>query len=54
MISYLCDTLWSINDRLGGGKGIDMPALGTEWLDDILDMASEEARTIAQPPPTVI
>lgn len=35
--------LTSINDRLGGGPGEDIPSLGPEWMDDLFDVMESEA-----------
>ena len=40
--------LWSINERLGGKKGLDFPEPGLDWMDDIINMADEEAKLIKQ------
>jgi hypothetical protein len=28
--------LWSINDRLGGGAGVELPRLSDDWVDDLV------------------
>lgn len=35
--------LWSINERMAGREGLDLDPLGTEWLDDLMDIAAVEA-----------
>lgn len=35
--------LWSINERLAGRYGADLPPLGPEWLDDLLVIAQATA-----------
>ena len=45
-MSYQCDALWSINERLAGRPGMDFPRLGILWLDDMLTMAEREAEAI--------
>ena len=36
--------LCSINDRLGGNPGMDLPPLSSEWLTDLLLVNDQEAK----------
>lgn len=35
--------LWSINERLGGNAGLNIPQLSTDWIDDLIDMVDLES-----------
>ena len=34
--------LWSINEKLSGREGIDLPPPDGAWLDDLIPLAREE------------
>lgn len=40
------ELLWSINERLGGNAGLDIPRPTVDWMDDMLSMAQDEASDI--------
>ena len=46
MISYQCDLLWSINERLGGNPGLSFERLSHDWIDDMVDLAKLELDAI--------
>jgi len=35
--------LWSINERLNGKQGVDLPEPNFNWLDDVIHLAIIEA-----------
>lgn len=42
-IGYVQLALWSINERLGGKSGQDLPLPSLEYLDDIVAIMESEA-----------
>jgi hypothetical protein len=42
----MADAQWSINERLGGNAGLDMPRLGLSYLEDWIHVANAEADDI--------
>lgn len=47
--------MWSINERMAGREGMDLPSPTLEWLDDLvavllLDKEREEEEEDAAPP----
>jgi hypothetical protein len=47
VVGLQLDLLWSINDVLRGGQGIDLPRLGLEWINDLYGIAGIEAERAA-------
>ena len=41
-MTYLAAALWSVNDRLGGGEGDELPPPSEAWLGDLLLFAEEK------------
>jgi hypothetical protein len=42
VISYLHVALWSINERLGGREGLNLPEPSLEYIDDIVSIVDQE------------
>lgn len=40
--------LWSINDRLRGGEGKELPLPSGEYLNDLIAMAMREAEELSR------
>lgn len=43
ILEHQHDLLWSINERLGGRNGMDVPRLGPDWIDILTGIAAVEA-----------
>lgn len=46
VVATQADLLWSINERLAGREGMDVPRLGRAWLDDVIAMAERESASL--------
>lgn len=35
--------LWSMNDRMAGGPGLELPAPDWRWIDDLIEISEIDA-----------